>query len=118
MRWQWLRPIAQGYLLLIGAAALAGPALSPVGYAEQNRQAISEPVSMSHLLGTDDLGRDRMARLLDGMRVSLLLAPVSAMIPVSVAALAGVWAEWRGGWWDRSLDGASNLFLCLPGFLC
>ena len=50
------------------------------------------------------------------MRVSLLLAPASALVAVGVAAVAGVWAGWRGGWWDRSVDGASNLFLCLPGF--
>ena len=113
---QTLRRLAIGYLFLLAAAAVAGPWLTPSGYAEQNREAISAPVSMPHPLGTDDLGRDRLARLLEGMRVSLLLAPAASLIAVSVAALAGVWAGWGGGWWDRALDGASNLFLCLPGF--
>ncbi len=111
-----MRRIATGYLLLLAAAAAAGPAIVPSGYADQNREAISSPVSLSHPLGTDELGRDRLARLLEGMRVSLILAPAASLIAVAVAAIAGVWAGWRGGWWDRSLDGASNLFLCLPGF--
>ncbi len=111
-----LKRMAAAYLVLLAVAAVAGPWLTPNGYAEQNRDAISAPVSTSHPLGTDELGRDRLARLLEGMRVSLLLAPAASLIAVSVAALAGVWAGWSGGWWDRSLDGASNLFLCLPGF--
>ena len=111
-----LKRMATAYLALLAAAAVAGPWLTPNGYAEQNRDAISAPVSVPHPLGTDELGRDRLARLLEGMRVSLLLAPAASLIAVSVAALAGVWAGWCGGWWDRSLDGASNLFLCLPGF--
>jgi ABC-type dipeptide/oligopeptide/nickel transport system permease subunit len=110
------RTVAAGYLMVMAAAAMAGPWMVPAGYAEQNREAISAPASWIHPLGTDELGRDRLARLLEGMRVSLLLAPAAALIAVSVAAAAGVWAGWRGGLWDRSLDGASNLFLCLPGF--
>ena len=60
---QTRRRLAIGYLFLLAAAAVAGPWLTPSGYAEQNRDAISAPVSMPHPLGTDDLGRDRLARL-------------------------------------------------------
>ena len=116
MNRRWYKRIAQGYLLTLAALAVAGPALMPGSYAEQNREEISANASLAHPLGTDDLGRDRMTRLFAGMRVSMLLAPLSALIAVGVAALAGVWAGWRGGWWERSVDGASNLFLCLPGF--
>jgi len=116
MRARWPRRLAAGYLSMLAGAAVAGPALVPSGYAEQNREAISEPASRAHLLGTDELGRDRLARLFEGMRVSMLLAPAASLIAVGVAALAGVWAGWSGGVWDRSVDGASNLFLCLPGF--
>jgi ABC-type dipeptide/oligopeptide/nickel transport system permease subunit len=111
-----LRRAALAYLVLIAASAAAGPWLTPSGYAEQNREAISSPATLAHPLGTDELGRDRLARLLEGMRVSLILAPSAALIAVVAAAAAGGWAGWRGGLWDRSLDGASNVFLCLPGF--
>lgn len=110
------RKLAQAYLAVLVLAAALAPYLSTANYEQQNRDAIAQPVSPAHPLGTDEYGRDRWARLLEGMRVSLLLAPASALVAVGVAALAGVWAGWRGGWWDRSVDGASNLFLCLPGF--
>jgi ABC-type dipeptide/oligopeptide/nickel transport system permease subunit len=110
------RPLALGYLatLIVGASAL--PVVRGVDYSEQNREFIAAPVSMAHPLGTDELGRDRLARMLEGIRVSLLLAPAASLIAVAVAAVAGVWAGWRGGWWDRALDGVSNVMLCLPGF--
>lgn len=111
----WKRA-ALAYLVLLAAAAALGPLVTPSGYAEQNREFISAPATPAHPLGTDDLGRDRLARLLEGMRVSLLLAPAAALIALAVASSAGVWAGWRGGLWDRSLDGASNVFLCLPVF--
>lgn len=112
----WTRRLAALYLGFVVLVSLAAPWIAGSDYAFQDREAISRPASMAHPLGTDDLGRDRFARLLEGMRVSLLLAPASALLAVSVAAVGGVWAGWRGGWWDRGLDAASNLFLCLPGF--
>ena len=79
------RLLAKGYLSALAVSALAGPWLWPLGYAEQDRDAISVPASRVHPLGTDELGRDRLARLLEGMRVSLLLAPASALIAVGVS---------------------------------
>lgn len=117
LRQSWPRRLAVFYLLILLAAALAGPWMAGDGRFEvQDREAVSAPMSLLHPLGTDDLGRDRMARLMQGMRVSLLLAPASALVAVAVAAVLGVWAGWRGGWWEKALDGASNVFLCLPGF--
>jgi peptide/nickel transport system permease protein len=110
------RRIAAGYLSSVVLAAMVSPWLLPDVYAQQNRDAIAAPVSAAHPLGTDELGRDRLARMLEGMRVSLILAPAAAAIAIATAALGGVWAGWQGGLWDRALDGLSNLFLCLPGF--
>ncbi len=58
-------------------------------YSEQFRDAISAPPSSRFLLGTDELGRDRFARLLYGTRVSLLLAPAAALLSTLLAALIG-----------------------------
>ena len=60
----------------LGANWLGGPA----GYAVSNfREAPSAPPSHQHLLGTDEIGRDRFARILYGTRISLLLAPAAAL---------------------------------------
>ena len=72
--------IAAGILLLIYAASLV-----PLNYARQNRDATDRPPSADSLLGTDALGRDRLARLVTGSRVSLLLAPSASLL----AALCG-----------------------------
>jgi ABC-type dipeptide/oligopeptide/nickel transport system permease subunit len=65
-------------------------------------------------LGTDDLGRDRLSRLLYGMRISLLLAPTAALISTLLAAIIGGAGAYAGGRWDRSTKILIDLFLSLP----
>ena len=95
------------------ASLLAGW-LSHSSYAEQFRDAISAPPSAHFLLGTDDLGRDRFARLLYGTRVSLLLAPAAALLSTLLAALIGGTAGYLGGRWERLVTAGIDLFLSLP----
>ena len=60
--------------------SLAANWLAPAGYAKQFRDAPDAPPSHQHLLGTDEVGRDRFARVLYGTRISLLLAPAAALV--------------------------------------
>ena len=76
-------------VLVVCALSLAANWLAPAGYAKQFRDAPSAPPSRQHLLGTDDIGRDRFARLLYGTRISLLLAPAAALVSTGLAALFG-----------------------------
>ena len=73
---------------LVALASLLAGFIAP-SYAEQFRDSISAPPSARFLLGTDDLGRDRFARLLYGTRVSLLLAPAAALLSTLLAAVIG-----------------------------
>lgn len=103
--------------LVIGAAALASLAahwLTPHSYAEQSREFISAPPSSQFWLGTDELGRDRFARLLYGTRVSLLLAPAAALLSTLIAAIVGGGAGYFGGRVERIFTSAVDLFLALP----
>src|SRR5579863_4015118 len=95
-------------------ASLAAAYITPSSYAEQFRDAISAPPSARFLLGTDDLGRDRFARLLYGTRVSLLLAPAAALLSTLLAALIGGLAGYIGGRWERYVTSGIDLFLSLP----
>src|SRR5262249_50842648 len=72
------------------------------------------PASQQHWLGTDDLGRDRYSRVLYGTRVSLLLAPAAALITVALAGIIGGGAGFFGGWSERAIKLAVDLFLSLP----
>src|ERR1700691_4083515 len=101
-------------LLAVCAAALAANWLAPAGYAKQFREAPNAPASRQHLLGTDDVGRDRFARVLYGTRISLLLAPAAALVSTLLAALVGGLAGYMGGIWLRLARAFTDLFLSLP----
>src|ERR1700723_4379511 len=88
--------------------------LAPVGYAKQFREAPDAPPSRQHLLGTDEVGRDRFARVLYGTRISLLLAPAAALVSTALAALVGGLAGYLGGFWLRLARGFTDLFFSLP----
>jgi ABC-type dipeptide/oligopeptide/nickel transport system permease subunit len=109
--WQKL---ACAVLALVLAASLAANWLAPAGYAKQYREATDAPPSRAHWLGTDDVGRDRFARVLYGTRISLLLAPAAALLSTLMAALIGGLAGYLGGIWARIAMAVTDLFLSLP----
>ena len=84
-------------LLLVVGVSLAANWLAPAGYAKQYREAAGAAPSRQHWLGTDEIGRDRFARVLYGTRISLLLAPAAALLSTLMAALVGGLAGYLGG---------------------
>src|SRR6185369_14376390 len=109
-----VRAIALAVLVIAILAALATPWLAPAPYDFQDRDATDISPSHAHPLGTDDLGRDRLSRLLYGARISLLLAPVAAAGAVFLAALIGGAAGYLGGWYERATLAGIDVFLSLP----
>jgi peptide/nickel transport system permease protein len=109
--WRW---VACAVLLLVMGASLAASWLVPAGYAKQYREVTDSPPSRAHWLGTDDIGRDRFARVLYGTRISLLLAPGAALLSTLMAALIGGLAGYLGGVWARGAMAVTDLFLSLP----
>jgi ABC-type dipeptide/oligopeptide/nickel transport system permease subunit len=101
-------------LLLVLGVSLAADWLAPMGYAKQYREAANAAPSNQHWLGTDEIGRDRFARVLYGTRISLLLAPAAALISTLLAALVGGVAGYLGGAWARLAMAVTDLFLSLP----
>ncbi|HKV77293.1 MAG TPA: ABC transporter permease [Candidatus Sulfotelmatobacter sp.] len=108
------RRVACAVLFLVLVVSLAANWLAPTGYAKQDREATGAPPSHSHWLGTDEIGRDRLARVLYGTRISLFLAPAAALISTLLAALVGGLAGYRGGAWARAAMTITDLFLSLP----
>jgi peptide/nickel transport system permease protein len=108
------RNFACAILLLVVGASLAANWLAPAGYAKQYREATDAPPSHAHWLGTDEIGRDRLARVLYGTRISLLLAPAAALLSTLMAALVGGLAGYLGGKWERAAMAVTDLFLSLP----
>jgi ABC-type dipeptide/oligopeptide/nickel transport system permease subunit len=108
-RWTAIIILALAYLSALGASFLA-----TAPYDKQFREAPSQPPSRQFFLGTDELGRDRLSRLLHGSRVSLVLAPAAALLATGLAAFLGAAAALAGGWWDRAFAVTTDLSLSLP----
>jgi len=74
------------------------------------------PPAWQHPLGTDDLGRDVLARILYGARISLLVGFVAVGIATLLGIVIGAIAGYYGGWADASLMRFVDIMLCFPTF--
>ncbi len=108
------RKLACVALAVVVCASVGASWLAPAGYEKQYREATNAPPSHMHWLGTDELGRDRLARVLYGTRISLLLAPAAALLSTLMAAFIGGLAGYLGGVWARLAMAVTDLFLSLP----
>ena len=109
-----LQKVAASILCALFALIVLTTFLLPAHYARQFRDIPNAGPSSAHPLGTDALGRDFLARLLYGTRVSLLLAPAAALLATLVAAVLGSAAGLLGGWFERIVLAATDLSLALP----
>jgi peptide/nickel transport system permease protein len=101
-------------LLLIGLAVALAPVLTPYNFSDQRLDQILQGPSTKHLLGTDQLGRDELTRLLYGGRVSLLIGLGVALVSAVVGTLAGAAAGYYGGRLDNFVMRLTDLFLSIP----
>lgn len=108
------RNAAQVVIGLCFLVSLGAGWLAPAKYDEQFRDDANAAASAKFPLGTDELGRDRLSRLLYGSRVSLLLAPAAALLATLAAAAVGGVAGWKGGWVDRALMATADLMISVP----
>ena len=104
------------WLLLVLLVVIFGPAL---GLPDPNRIDLRNtfaPPGPGNLLGTDENGRDVLARLIAGGRVSLLVGFASAVITVFVASVVGVLAGYAGGAIDQIIMRTTDGFMAIPTF--
>jgi peptide/nickel transport system permease protein len=123
MRGFW-RAFRRNRLALIGGAvvsclavlALAAPAIAPWNPNAPDIQKILDPPSRAHLLGTDQLGRDVLSRMLFGARVSLAVGFVSVGIAAFIGITLGAAAGYHGGLVDAAIMRLVDLMLVFPRF--
>jgi peptide/nickel transport system permease protein len=112
------RPAATGVVILLAMAgcAVIGPFLSPYAFDEQNLQLLGEPTapSLAHWLGTDELGRDSLTRLMVGGRISLAVGLASALVATFIGTLVGALAGYYRGWVDQALMRFTDIMLSIP----
>ena len=99
---------------LMVLAVLLGPLFYKVGVNEIDFQARLAGPGAKHPLGTDDLGRDILARMLYGGRISLAVGLAAMLMAITVGVLIGAIAGISRGWVDAVLMWITDLFLSLP----
>jgi peptide/nickel transport system permease protein len=105
-------------ILVLLLAALAAPWLAPADPTSQNLAVRLAVPSSAHWMGTDELGRDILSRVIYGARVSMLVSATVVLGAGLVGLTIGSLAGYFGGWFDRSLNIILiNAFLSFPGIL-
>jgi len=104
-------------VLVAVLAALVGPALSPYNPAAQELARRLEPPTLSHPFGLDELGRDILARLVAGARISLLVGLAVVSVSSVVGMLVGSIAGYFGGRVDDVISRVVDILMAFPGIL-
>jgi peptide/nickel transport system permease protein len=102
-------------LLLITVSILA-PFLSPYDPTSIDVHNVLSPPDKKHLLGTDELGRDLLSRIIWGSRVSLKVGFVAVGIAILIGIIVGALAGFYGGWTDAILMRFVDIMLAFPTF--
>jgi peptide/nickel transport system permease protein len=101
-------------LALLSLAVLLGPYVWTIGINDIDFTARLKGPSAAHPLGTDDLGRDLLARMLYGGRISLAVGLAAMLTGILIGVVVGAIAGISRGWVDAFLMWLTDLFLSLP----
>ena len=107
-------------LVFVGAVlalAVIGPWLSPYDPSAQLLSLRLQAPSLAHPFGLDELGRDILARLIVGARISLLVGVAVVSVSASVGLVVGAVAGYAGGWIDGLIGRVMDVLLAFPGIL-
>jgi len=114
------KPAIVGFIIIISFIIMAffSPFLTPF---EPETQDISirkmAPFISSHILGTDDLGRDLLTRIIYGSRISLVIGTISVGISLTFGILIGLISGYFGGWIDKVIMRFIDIMLAFPYIL-
>ncbi|MEA2324469.1 MAG: peptide/nickel transport system permease protein [Solirubrobacteraceae bacterium] len=95
-------------------AAILAPLVAPYDPADTNFGSVLQGPSASHVMGTDDLGRDVFSRVVFGARASLEAGVLATLLAMVVAVPLGLVAGYYRGWWDPVISRATDVVLAFP----
>ena len=119
----FLRAVRSNRMAFVGAVILSifvlvaifGPMAVPFSTMEFGDVAeILNPPSREHLLGTDDMGRDVLANLISGARISLLIGGLATLISMGIGTLIGIVSGYFGKGIDTALMRFTDFFMVIP----
>lgn len=97
--------------------ALFAPLITPYGYADTDYANMSQFPSLSHLFGTDNLGRDILSRCIYGARYSLTIGIATMLLSLVTGGIFGLIAAYFGGLADTIIMRIMDIFASIPGTL-
>lgn len=110
--------VSAALLVLIVVLAFSSDLWLTRGYADQDPLVRNQPpLGDAGLLGTDQLGRDLLARLMFGIRLSVAAAAFGVLVQLAVGVPLGLLAGYRGGWIDSVAMRSVDVMLAVPGLL-
>jgi peptide/nickel transport system permease protein len=109
--------ISAAYLVLLTLACVFAPLIAPYGPLTEDLNHVQSGPGAAHLLGTDELGRDVLSRLLYGGQLTLLGVVECVGVLLVISLPVGLAAGYLGGWVDRAASAAVDLFLSVPAII-
>ena len=109
--------LALGWLVAMLVASLAAPLLPLPGFDESDYTAIAQGPSLTYPLGTDDLGRDILSRVITGARVSLLVGACAVLLGMLVGSPLGMLAGYLRGRFERVITSLTDALLAFPALI-
>src|SRR2546430_1808347 len=109
--------IGLAIFLIVIVAAILAPVLAPFDPNDQNILEKLRAPTLEHWLGTDSFGRDALARLLYGARISLIIGVVSTLAAMVIGTAIGMLAGWHGGRVDTVTMQAMDVLLAFPSLI-
>ncbi len=103
-------------VILLFVVSFLAPLISPYDPGEINLQIVLTAPSRSHLLGTDQLGRDVLSRMIWGSRISLKVGFIATGIAIVIGTILGALAGYYGRWADTTIMRFVDVMLCFPSF--
>ncbi len=103
-------------ILVLFVVALLPRAFAPYDPDRIDILRVLQPPSAAHLLGTDELGRDVLSRIVYGARISLAVGFVATGIALAIGLVIGLFAGYYGKWVDAVLMRFVDIMLCFPSF--
>lgn len=105
------------FILILILIAIFAPLIAPYGYADQDLLSRLAAPSFAHPLGTDELGRDILSRIIYGSRVSLCIGLFPTFISIVIGMILGLIAGYYGGVVDKIIMRLADVMLAFPSLL-
>ncbi|HTY81596.1 MAG TPA: ABC transporter permease [Dehalococcoidales bacterium] len=104
-------------ILLLIVTAIFAPLLAPYNPYNQDLSVVSARPSAQHILGTDEIGRDVLSRVIYGTRISLMVGVVAVGVAAAIGVTLGMISGYFGGWTDNIIMRFIDALMAIPGLV-